>query len=150
MQIKRLKGKYEDLVREFETTKDILEYNYKVDRQIYDNIINNKLIYYYLARNYNNFNRILYIIRYDKDNEEFYSEYITEYSHNDKDIMLKAYIRVKNEDKKMRKVNEIWKVKEGSKNVWKVQCPKGILSFRTKNEAQAWVKATISKEVSNK
>lgn len=46
----------------------------------------------------------------------------------------------------MKKVHEIWKVKEGSKNVWKVQCPKGILSFKTKRQAEAWVNASTSEQ----
>ena len=33
---------------------------------------------------------------------------------------------------------EIWKVKEGSKTLWKMQFPKGILTFTTKKEALAW------------
>lgn len=41
-----------------------------------------------------------------------------------------------------RKMNEMWKVKEGSKTIWKVQCPKGILSFTRKRDAIKWVDAT--------
>lgn len=38
-----------------------------------------------------------------------------------------------------RKLHEIWKVKEGSKTLWKVQCPKGVATFYTKKMANAWV-----------
>lgn len=38
-----------------------------------------------------------------------------------------------------RNLGEIWKVKEGSKTIWKVQFPKGIMSFNTKKEATKWV-----------
>lgn len=37
-----------------------------------------------------------------------------------------------------RRLNEIWKVQEGSKILWKVQAPKGILTFKTKKEATRW------------
>lgn len=40
-----------------------------------------------------------------------------------------------------RELNEIWKVKEGSKTLWKVQAPKGILTFFRKRDAEAWVQA---------
>lgn len=40
-----------------------------------------------------------------------------------------------------RQVNEIWKVKEGSKTIWKVQCPKGRLSFNRKKDAIKWIEA---------
>lgn len=36
------------------------------------------------------------------------------------------------------KVNEIWRAKEGSKTVWKLQAPKGILTFNTKKMAIKW------------
>lgn len=39
------------------------------------------------------------------------------------------------------KLNEMWKTKEGSKTVWKVQAPKGILTFKTKREAIKWTEA---------
>lgn len=42
----------------------------------------------------------------------------------------------------MKKLNEIWKVKEGSKVLWKLQAPKGILTFRTKKQALAWQNAS--------
>lgn len=42
----------------------------------------------------------------------------------------------------MRKLNEIWKVKEGSKTLWKVQAQKGVLTFKTKKAALAWVQAS--------
>lgn len=37
-----------------------------------------------------------------------------------------------------RNLGEIWKVKEGSKTIWKVQFPKGIISYTTKKEALKW------------
>lgn len=40
-----------------------------------------------------------------------------------------------------RQLNEVWKEMEGSKVVWKVQCPKGILTFRTKKLAYKWVES---------
>lgn len=40
-----------------------------------------------------------------------------------------------------REINEIWKVKEGSKTFWKVQAPKGRLTFNTKKGAVEWVTA---------
>ena len=43
---------------------------------------------------------------------------------------------------KMRKLNEVWKVKEGSKVVWKLQAPNGILTFKTKKQAIAWQNAS--------
>lgn len=97
MRFKRLKGIYRNgnIVREFETTKELLEYNYKYDRDLYDNIINDVKRYYFLAKNYNSSNISLYIVRYDEDNEDFYSEYITEYSQNDKDMFKKASERIK-------------------------------------------------------
>lgn len=42
-----------------------------------------------------------------------------------------------------RKLNEVWKVKEGSKTIWKLQCPHGIMSFTTKKEAIKWQEAYI-------
>ena len=44
--------------------------------------------------------------------------------------------------KKMRKINEVWKGKEGSKVVWKLQAPNGILTFKTKKQAIAWQNAS--------
>ena len=41
----------------------------------------------------------------------------------------------------MKKLNEIWKVKEGSKVLWKLQALKGILIFKTKKQAIAWQNA---------
>lgn len=54
-----------------------------------------------------------------------------------------------------RKIHEIWKEKEGNKYVWKVQAPKGILTFNTYKLAYRWVErmeftygtVTITKEV---
>ena len=37
-------------------------------------------------------------------------------------------------------IGAIWKVKEGSKTIWKVKFPKGIMSFNTKKEAELWKK----------
>ena len=41
-----------------------------------------------------------------------------------------------------KQLNEMWKVKEGSKTIWKVQAPKGILTFTRKKDAEKWVKAS--------
>ena len=46
-----------------------------------------------------------------------------------------------------RNLGEIWKVKEGSKLIWKVQFPKGIMSFNTKGEAIKWQKQLQTKEL---
>lgn len=32
-----------------------------------------------------------------------------------------------------RQLHEIWKIKEGSKTIWKVQAEKGILTFNRRN-----------------
>ena len=40
-----------------------------------------------------------------------------------------------------RTLGEVWKVKEGSKTIWKVQFDKGIMSFNTKREAIRWSQA---------
>ena len=45
----------------------------------------------------------------------------------------------------MKKLNEIWKVKEGSKVLWKLQAPNGILTFKTKKQAIAWQNASKQK-----
>lgn len=37
----------------------------------------------------------------------------------------------------VRKLHEIWKMPDG----WKVQCPKGVLTFKTKRAAAEWVRA---------
>ena len=39
------------------------------------------------------------------------------------------------------KLHEIKKVKEGSKTLWKVQAPKGILTFNRKKDAIKWVES---------
>ena len=39
------------------------------------------------------------------------------------------------------KLHEIMKVKEGSKTLWKVQAPKGILTFNRKKDAIKWVES---------
>ena len=41
-------------------------------------------------------------------------------------------------------LNEIWKAKEGSKVVWKLQAPNGILTCKTKKEALAWQQAYLN------
>ena len=38
-----------------------------------------------------------------------------------------------------KEINTMWKVKEGSKILWKVQCPKGILTFNRKKDAARWI-----------
>lgn len=38
-----------------------------------------------------------------------------------------------------KEVNEMWKEQEGNKVIWKVQCPKGVLSFKRKKDAISWV-----------
>lgn len=48
-----------------------------------------------------------------------------------------------------KEVNAIWKEKEGSKNVWKVQATKGILTFGTKKQAVEWVEAITKGEKIN-
>ena len=50
-------------------------------------------------------------------------------------------VRQKESDKMKRKLNEIWKAKEGSKTVWKVQAEKGILTFIRKRDAIKWVES---------
>ena len=45
----------------------------------------------------------------------------------------------KEENMEKRTLNEIWKEQEGSRTLWKVQAQKGILTFRTKEAATAWV-----------
>jgi hypothetical protein len=47
-----------------------------------------------------------------------------------------------------RKLNEVWKVKEGSKTIWKVQAVKGILSFNRKKDAIKCAEV-FKKEVNN-
>ena len=37
-----------------------------------------------------------------------------------------------------REVGEVWKEYEGSKVIWKVKFPKGIMSFNTKKMAMKW------------
>lgn len=37
--------------------------------------------------------------------------------------------------------NEIWKSKEGTKTVWKVQATNGILTFARKQDALVWAKS---------
>ena len=41
-----------------------------------------------------------------------------------------------------KQLNEMWKVKEGSKTLWKVQAPKGILTFVRKQDAIKWMVAS--------
>lgn len=40
-----------------------------------------------------------------------------------------------------RQLHEIWKIKEGSKTIWKVQAEKGILTFNTKKNAIKWIES---------
>ena len=40
-----------------------------------------------------------------------------------------------------RQLHDIWKTKEGSKTVWKIQAPKGILTFNRKKDAIKWVES---------
>ena len=40
-----------------------------------------------------------------------------------------------------RQLHEVWKVKEGSKTIWQVQAPKGILTFTRKKDAIRWVES---------
>lgn len=40
------------------------------------------------------------------------------------------------------RLHEIVKVKEGSKTLWIVQCPKGRLTFTRKRDAINWVQAS--------
>ena len=47
-------------------------------------------------------------------------------------------------ERKTHFINEMWKEKEGSKTVWKLQAPKGILTCRTKKEALAWKEAYLN------
>ena len=42
-----------------------------------------------------------------------------------------------------RAFHEIWAVQEGTKKVWKVQAKHGILTFKSKKMAEAWVKSYI-------
>ena len=42
-------------------------------------------------------------------------------------------------------LHDIWKEQEGSKIVWKLQVPKGILTFKTKKKVEEFKKA-INKE----
>ena len=39
------------------------------------------------------------------------------------------------------KLHEIVKIKEGSKTLWVVQCPKGRLTFTRKKDAIKWVES---------
>lgn len=55
--------------------------------------------------------------------------------------IMKSQTRKERGSYMKRKLNELWKVKEGSKTLWKVQAPKGILTFNRKQDAEAWVQA---------
>lgn len=46
-----------------------------------------------------------------------------------------------------RNLGEIWKVKLGSKIIWKVKFPSGIMSFNTKANAIKWQKQLQTKEI---
>ena len=48
-----------------------------------------------------------------------------------------------------KNINEIWKVKEGSKTLWKVQAPKGIINFNRKKDAIKWVESLKKEEKQN-
>lgn len=41
-------------------------------------------------------------------------------------------------------LNDIWSEMEGSRKVWKVQAPHGILTFKTKKMAEAWVNSFVN------
>ena len=45
-------------------------------------------------------------------------------------------------------LGDIWKIKEGSKTIWKIQFPSGIMSFVTKKEAIKWAEQ-LQKEYKN-
>lgn len=93
MKIKRLNGKYGKIVREFETTKDIIITNkYKVDLLKIDN---GEVVYYYLSKHYFTKNLMLYMIEYDESNEDYYSTYICEFFPNEKNIFSKAKEKIK-------------------------------------------------------
>ena len=40
-----------------------------------------------------------------------------------------------------KKIHDIWKDKKGNKVVWKVQAPKGIITFIRKKDAIKWVES---------
>ena len=42
-----------------------------------------------------------------------------------------------------RELHEIWKEMEGSRPVWKIQCPKGRLTFRCKKDAEKFKQGII-------
>lgn len=39
--------------------------------------------------------------------------------------------------------HDIWKATEGTKVVWKVQAKFGVLTFKSKEMAEAWVKSFV-------
>jgi hypothetical protein len=41
----------------------------------------------------------------------------------------------------MRPIHSVWKVQEGSRYEWKVQCPCGVLTFKTKRFALDYARA---------
>jgi hypothetical protein len=41
----------------------------------------------------------------------------------------------------MKKLHEIWRVKEGSKTLWKLQAPKGVITFNRKKDIIKWLNA---------
>lgn len=43
-----------------------------------------------------------------------------------------------------RKLNDIWSEYEGSRKVWKVQAQHGILTFKSKKMAEAWVASLVN------
>lgn len=46
-----------------------------------------------------------------------------------------------------REVGEIWKEYEGSKVIWKVKFPNGIMTFNTKKMAEKWIKTFELKNI---
>lgn len=91
MKIKRLNGKYCEIAQYFETTSHILYKNrYIID---FEKLINKDIIYYFLSYS-NHYTIELYIIKYDEENEEYYSEYITEFSQNTKNILSKSHEKI--------------------------------------------------------
>ena len=48
-----------------------------------------------------------------------------------------------------RQVNEIWKEKYGTKTVWKLQAPKGVLTFTRKKDAYNWKNAILKEKESD-
>ena len=49
-----------------------------------------------------------------------------------------------------KELYEIWKVQEGSKTLWLVQCPKGRLTFQRKKDAEHFAEGMKSLEETKK